>query len=318
MPRKIKSTPFPTPAAASVHTPVTVPVAVALSAIDEDRHQPRSESNPGFSSSSLAELAASIRLRGVKTPISVRDDLARPGRFLINHGARRYRASRLAGKTDIPAFVDNDYNAADQVVENLQRNALTAREIADYIGRELAKGCKRVDIAASISKSPAFVTQHATLLDLPDSVAAAMSSGRVNDVTIINDLVSMHRRWPDEVAAWLSTQGQELTRGTLRMLRALLSERDSMAAVDQHLDMDIDTDVHGGAGMDGGDETNALAPAGRIARPALHVLHAGRSARLLLQRRPSRMGWAWIMLIDDDVEQEVALDELILVALLDA
>lgn len=131
---------------------------LALDLIDEDPHQPRSERNPGFSTTSLAEMAASIRLRGVKTPISVRENRNLPGRFIINHGARRFRASRLAGKKTIPAFVDNDYNEADQVVENLQRNELTAREIADYIGRELAKGMKKGEIAIANSKSPAFVT----------------------------------------------------------------------------------------------------------------------------------------------------------------
>ncbi|MFN7836027.1 MAG: ParB/RepB/Spo0J family partition protein, partial [Burkholderiaceae bacterium] len=133
--------------------------------IDEDPHQPRTEDNPGFSDESLNELAASIKLRGVKTPISVRDNPDAPGRFIINHGARRFRGSKRAEKTAIPGFIDNDYNEADQVVENLQRNELTAREIADYIGRELAKGIKKGDIAKAISKSPAFVSQHVTLLD---------------------------------------------------------------------------------------------------------------------------------------------------------
>jgi hypothetical protein len=115
------------------------PLTLALSLIDEDPMQPRTKENPGFSGPSLSELAASIALRGVKTPISVRDNPGMPGRFIVNHGARRVRASRLAENGTIPAFVDNDYNEADQVVENLHRNALTAREIADFIGRELAK-----------------------------------------------------------------------------------------------------------------------------------------------------------------------------------
>jgi len=79
----------------------------------------------------MAQLAASIELRGVKTPISVRDNPATPGRYLINHGARRFRAARRAGKTAIPGFIDNDHLEADQIVENLQRDELAAREIAD-------------------------------------------------------------------------------------------------------------------------------------------------------------------------------------------
>src|SRR5512133_1526692 len=85
------------------------PLALALSQIEEDPHQPRTADNPGFSAQSIAELAATIASRGVKSPISVRDHPTKPGRYLINHGARRFRASKVAGKTTIPAFVDNDY-----------------------------------------------------------------------------------------------------------------------------------------------------------------------------------------------------------------
>ena len=58
----------------------------------------------------------------------------------INHGERRWRASKVAGKKQIPAFIDNDYSDDDQVIENIQRNDLTAREIAVHIGRKLAEG----------------------------------------------------------------------------------------------------------------------------------------------------------------------------------
>src|SRR3546814_14860745 len=96
----------------------------------------------------------------------------------------RYRGSKWADKTTIPGFIDNNYNEADQVIENLQRNELTAREIADFIGRELAKGKKKGEIAKEIGKSPAFVTQHVTLLDLPEPIAEAFNSGRAKDVTV--------------------------------------------------------------------------------------------------------------------------------------
>src|SRR3546814_14427287 len=90
----------------------------------------------------------------------------------------RYRGSKWADKTTIPAFIDNDYNEADQVIENLQRNEMTASEIADFIGRELAKGKKKSEIAKDIGKSRAFVTQHVTLLDLPEPIAEAVNTGQ--------------------------------------------------------------------------------------------------------------------------------------------
>lgn len=172
------------------------PQELPLDLIDEDPHQPRTADNPGFSPESIAEIGETIKARGVKSPISVRENPDAPGRYLINHGARRYRGSKWAEKTTIPAFIDNDYNEADQVIENLQRNELTAREIADFIGRELAKGKKKSEIAKEIGKSPAFVTQHVTLLDLPEPIAKAFNAGRSKDVTVINELgvLSRNRR----------------------------------------------------------------------------------------------------------------------------
>ena len=148
----------------------------------------------------------------MKSPISVRENPDAPGRYLINHGARRFRGSKWAEKTTIPGFIDNDYNDDDQVIENLQRNELTAREIADYIGRELAKGRKKGEIAKAVGKSAAFITQHVTLLDLPEPIAEAFNSGRAKDVTVINELVTAYKKNPDE-GAWLADDSQELTRG---------------------------------------------------------------------------------------------------------
>jgi ParB family chromosome partitioning protein len=74
------------------------PLELPLDLIDEDPHQPRTKDNPGFLPESLEELARTIRLRGVKTPISVRDNPDAAGRYLINHGARRVRASRLVSQ----------------------------------------------------------------------------------------------------------------------------------------------------------------------------------------------------------------------------
>lgn len=199
----------------------TNPFNLALDLIDEDPNQPRSADNPGFSEQSIAEIGQTIKDRGVKSPISVRENPEQPGRYLINHGARRYRGSKWAGKSTIPAFVDNDYNEIDQVVENLQRNELTAREIANFIGRELAKGKKKGVIARELGKSPAYITQYAALLDLPDPVADAFNSGRLRDVTVVNEILTAWKRAPDRVARWLSEQ-QELTRGSVSWLREYL------------------------------------------------------------------------------------------------
>lgn len=58
-------------------------------------------------------------------------------------GAHRYQTSKWAGKRchrTIQAFIDDDYNLTAQVIGNLQRENLTTREIAGFMGRELFSG----------------------------------------------------------------------------------------------------------------------------------------------------------------------------------
>lgn len=281
------------------------PLLLALGAIDEDPQQPRRTDSPGFSSASLRELAASIRRRGVKTPISVRQHPSVRGRYIINHGARRYRAARVAGLNAIPAFIDNDYNDADQVIENLHRNDLTAREIADYIGRELARGLRRKDIAERISKSAAYITQHAALLDLPESIAAAFNGGRVRDVTLVGELLLAHKTAPQVVVAWLTDPQQEVTRGTVRMLRDFLADAAGRGS--------------GTPGFDSDGTLDSLAPLlpARASRQqpfhgTLTVRHGGQVGELLLHRRPSTSDVAWVRHADGE-RAEVALADLRLV-----
>lgn len=269
------------------------PLQLPLDAIDEDPQQPRAADSPGFAAASLRELAQSIRQRGIKTPISVRANPASPGRYLINHGARRFRAARLAGLRTVPAFVDNDYNEADQVIENLHRNDLTAREIADYIGRELARGLRRKQIAERISKSAAYITQHAVLLDLPEPVAKAFSAGRVRDVTLVNELVSAYKTAPQFVETWLADPGQEITRGAARMLREFLLQPAAQAV----------GVGEGGSAYDAGTVNAVARPASGAFNGALLVQHGADLCELLFRKRPSDERAAWVKYADGRVAE---------------
>lgn len=304
------------------------PMEIPLDQIDEDPDQPRSADNPGFTQESIAEIGATIKLRGVKSPISVREHQLRPGRFLINHGARRYRGSMWAGKATIPAFVDNDYNHTDQVIENLQRDGLTPREIADYIGRELAGGKKKGQIAVELGKSSSWVTQYSALLDLPDPIAEAFNSGRVNDVTVINELLKAHKKAPADVSDWLADDDQEITRGSVNLLREFLDDRDKGQGAGRDpntvdaLSGKTDAEAGGGQGPEGGEdaknkEKKEQDPE-KIKKAIIQVIHDDRPARLNLSRRPPAEGWAWLKYEDDGHEIEANLASVQLVALLEA
>ncbi|CAI10647.1 plasmid partition-associated transcriptional repressor protein (plasmid) [Aromatoleum aromaticum EbN1] len=303
------------------------PLELPLELIDEDPDQPRTADNPGFSRESIAEIGQTIKYRGVKSPISVRENPQAEGRYIINHGARRYRGSQWAERATIPAFIDNDYNHADQVIENLQRNELTPREIADFIGRELATGKKKSEIAREIGKSPAFVTQHVTLLDLPDPIAKAFNTGRANDVTVVNELVTAFKKNPQEVGVWLADDSQELTRGSVKLLREFLEDKrrhgdedefnpNTADATSSETDAAAEEGEQGSEGSDSKKEKKE-ADSDKLKKVIIQVKHNGRPARLILNKRPPTEGWAWLKYEDDGMEFEADLIQVKLVALIE-
>jgi ParB family chromosome partitioning protein len=296
------------------------PLMISLKLIDEDPNQPRGADNPGFAQQSIIDLAASYGPRGPKTPISLRENLEVPGRYIINHGHRRYRAAKVKKLDAIPSFIDNDYSEIDQLIENLQRNELTAQEIAAWIGRELTKGVKKTEIAKSIGKSAAFVSQHATLLHLPEPVSAAVRERKLNDVTVINELAKAFKTNPDQVAVWLSNEHQELTRGTVRLLRDYLNEwaHNHPIVTNSVWDdsSDIDMQLDSVAPADDTHPSNGEGVA-RLRKSILLVEYAGRPARLNLQRRPLAVGQGWLIYEEDGREVECNLAELKLIAILE-
>ncbi|WP_010188193.1 ParB/RepB/Spo0J family partition protein [Sphingomonas sp. PAMC 26605] len=280
---------------------------IAMELIEEDPNQPRTTFDPA----SLEEMAGTIALRGVKTPISVRPHPDQEGRFLINHGARRFRASGIAGKTTIPAFVDADYTEADQVIENLQRDALTAREIADFIGRELAKKVKKQDIAKAIGKSNAYVTQHAALLDLPDPIAEIFQSERCRDVTLINELVGLYKKHPEGVTDWLDDEEQEITRGSVRLLKEFLTSNSSQG------EGEGEGDTPPAEPEPAKEKEDKEVDPDKLKKAIVTVEHYGRPGRLMLNRRPSREGVSWMKYDDDRSEFEAELGDVRLVSVIE-
>src|SRR5450432_2763441 len=131
-----------------------IPMMLPLDAIDEDPDQPRRE----FDEESLRGLAATIADKGVRQPVSVRPHPHDPGRWMLNFGARRLRASRLAGKETIPEFQDIAADSYAQVIENEQREGLRPLELAMFVKRELALGRSQSDIARLLGKSRTYIT----------------------------------------------------------------------------------------------------------------------------------------------------------------
>ena len=272
------------------------PLEIPLSDITEDPHQPRTE----FDGDTLEELAESIRLRGVKTPISVRPHgKGEEAGYVINHGARRFRASRLAGRETIPAWVDADYTEEDQIIENIHRDALRPREIAEFVGRKLSAGKKQVDIAKALGKSKAYVSQYATLLDLPEPIAEAFNAGRTGDVTLINELVKCHAQDPGATVEWMATQ--EVSRGSMKGLREYIDSRAKAKKGQKRT----------GSRPHHPDPDQAkVSPL--LRKPTVQVECGGRVGLLLFARRPTREGHAWVNVAG--VEKEWRVEKIRLVS----
>jgi ParB family chromosome partitioning protein len=159
---------------------------IPLSAIEPDPNQPRRT----FDQEKLQELADSIKLYGVISPILVRAAKL-PGRFTVISGERRYRASNLAGLSSIPAIVSqadeaDDRTLALQLVENLQRDDLTPLERAQAIGAlRDAHNLSIRDIAEKLSISKSAVQRSLEILQLPDDLLNALKEGAAESKVLL-------------------------------------------------------------------------------------------------------------------------------------
>ncbi len=125
---------------------------ISLALIDEDPNQPRRH----FDEAALRTLADSIARpdTGLQQPVTLR--AAPGGRFVITYGARRVRAVRMLGWTEIPAIVrDDEAGIAGQVIENRQRQDNTDSELADAVAILTAQGHGNAEIATVLALTDA-------------------------------------------------------------------------------------------------------------------------------------------------------------------
>lgn len=146
-----------------------------LREIEPDPGQPRKT----FDDETLAELSASIAEHGLLQPIAVRPKPS--GGYLIVAGERRWRASRMAGLTEVPVIVKDvtDEQAMElALVENLQREDLDPVEEAAGI-RDLMTRCDltQEQAARKLGKSRSALANSLRLLSLPETVLELLKSG---------------------------------------------------------------------------------------------------------------------------------------------
>lgn len=152
-------------------------VEIPIEDIYPNANQPRTH----FDEKALQELAESIKVLGIIQPITVRKDGAK---FEIISGERRYRASKMTGLKEIPAYVRlvNDQELLEMaLVENIQREDLDAIEVALTYQRLLEEiGLTQEALSQRVGKERSTITNSIRLLKLNPDVQQAIRNGDIS------------------------------------------------------------------------------------------------------------------------------------------
>ncbi|MBQ2796415.1 MAG: ParB/RepB/Spo0J family partition protein [Tidjanibacter sp.] len=135
-----------------------------------------------FDDDALEELADSIATLGLIQPITVRRE--QNGKYIIISGERRWRASRLAGRKTIPAYIreaDDKELHEMALVENIQRQDLNAMEIAISLQRLIDEcGVTQETVAQRVGKKRSTVANYLRLMTMCPEVQAALKAGQIS------------------------------------------------------------------------------------------------------------------------------------------
>ena len=148
-----------------------------VESIKPNPKQPRTE----FDDDALEELADSISTLGLIQPITVRREP--DGKYIIISGERRWRASKLAGRKTIPAYIreaDDKELHEMALVENIQRQDLNAMEIAISLQRLIDEcGVTQETVAQRVGKKRSTVANYLRLMQMCPEVQAALKAGQI-------------------------------------------------------------------------------------------------------------------------------------------
>lgn len=151
---------------------------IPLSDIEVNPNQPRKD----FDETALQELAASIKIHDIIQPLTVSRTAG--GKYRLIAGERRFRASKIAGLTDVPVYIRqaNDAQLLElALLENLQRENLNAIEIALSYKRLMDDlSYTQEQVGERMGKERSTVTNYIRLLKLPPDIQVAVRNGGIS------------------------------------------------------------------------------------------------------------------------------------------
>lgn len=350
-------------------------------------HEDEDNARQEFDVQRLQELAESMtqvnpktgEVRGILEPLSVKHHPDKPGHFIINGGARRYRAAKLAGLEQAPYIIKDELDDFDKFVLNDQREQLSPLEIAMFIKARLDEGYSKTEVAKALGRPASYVSDHVIFFDMADAIRDLYDSERCRSMQALALLHRAHKKNPEPVEAFCqdaNENDQELTTSQVRAFLESLKkpegpkEKDEKPAApagdskgqepqapkdednnqgdttpaseiqpgegctdeepgdqlpdpstrneDQH-PLTLDGEPLSGGTLEdqAGQMLEQDEKADRIKKAIIQVKHDEREARLLTERRAA-YGLAWIKYDDDGQEVEVDLNQVALVAVIEA
>jgi ParB-like partition proteins len=157
---------------------VTGVLRIPVDQVEPNPRQPRHD----FDETALNELATSIKMHDIVQPITVSQ--AANGKYRLISGERRWRAAKLAGLKDVPAYIRqaNDQELLElALLENLQREDLNAVEIALSYKRMMEElSYTQEQVAERMGKERSTVANYIRLLKLPPDIQVAVRRGEVS------------------------------------------------------------------------------------------------------------------------------------------
>jgi len=150
---------------------------IKVNQVEVNPYQPRFE----FSEDALKELSESIKLQGLIQPITVRQ--MGHNVYQLISGERRLRASKMAGMTEIPAYIrtaDDQQMLEMALIENIQRENLNAIEVALSFQRMIDEcAINQEELGDRVSKNRSTITNYLRLLKLPPTIQAAIRDNKI-------------------------------------------------------------------------------------------------------------------------------------------
>ncbi len=214
---------------------------VKINDIKPNPDQPRRD----FDEKSLEELSLSIKNKGVITPITIREN---GKNYEIVAGERRWRAAKKAKVKSIPAYIIDVKNNSEMMqvalIENVQREDLNAIEEAEgYAILNSEHGLSHDDIAKTIGKKRATISNSLRLLKLPPEIRKSIREGKISAghgraILQKKTISAMQIFWKKIISESLSVRAAEAfvrPRGKLKKIRKVKLNRGPVKEIEDQL-----------------------------------------------------------------------------------